>query len=110
MLPAEVRYEDYIQPAPVPPNGMDLPYYNFVHHDTLAVPDHPYAINVIRTLQHPPDQNQGLAVILDIDAFTTTPMELTSNLLGKRLPEMQWLKNKAFFGSITEKALRKFNL
>lgn len=108
MASDEVRYEDYIQPAPEPPKGMDMPFHNFVHHDVLAVPDHPYAINVIRTIQHPPDANQGLAVILDIDAFTTAPMELTADLLGKCLPELRWLKNKVFFGSITQKALETF--
>lgn len=106
--PNDRRYEDYIQPAPEPPKGMDLPFHNFVHHDVLAIPDHPYAINVIRTIQHPPDMNQGLAVILDIDAFTTAPVELTPDLLGKCLPELRWLKNKVFFGSITQKALEKF--
>jgi uncharacterized protein (TIGR04255 family) len=108
MAPDEMRYEDYIQPAPEPPKGMDLPFHHFVHHDVLAVPDHTYAINVIRTIQHPTDMNQGLAVILDIDAFTTVSMELTPGLLGKCLPEMRWLKNKVFFGSVTKKALETF--
>ena len=64
--PEEVRYEDYIQPAPEPPKHLELPFHGFLHHDTLAVPGHAYALNVIRTIQNVP--NQPLAVVLDIDA------------------------------------------
>jgi len=107
--PQELRFEDYIQPAPQPPNTLDLPFRAFLHHDTLAVPGHPYAINVIRTIQHP--QNPGtqwIAVILDIDVFTLRAFEYRQDVLEQRLAEMRWLKNKVFFGSITQKALEKF--
>jgi uncharacterized protein (TIGR04255 family) len=88
---------------------LDLPFQGFMHHDTLAVPEHPYAMNVIRTIQ-PPQANghAGTALILDIDVFTTQGFELDDEILRRRLLEMRWLKNKAFFGSITEKALEMF--
>ena len=86
--------------------NLELPYHGFLHHDTLAVPGYPYAMNVIRTIQTAP--NQPLAVILDIDVFTAEAFELQTELLAQRLQEMRWLKNKAFFGSITSKALEKF--
>lgn len=102
----ELRFEDYMQPAPVPPMGMVLPFQGFMHHDTLAVPGHPYAINVIRTIQVPPHSGgPGVALILDIDVFTTQGFELLDDaILMHRLKEMRWLKNKVFFGSITKKA------
>jgi len=100
----ELRFEDYIQPAPESPRGLELPFHGFMHHDTLAVPGHPYAINVIRTIQPPQGASgSGAALILDIDAFTSQVFELGDNLLARRLREMRWLKNKVFFGSITEK-------
>jgi len=49
-----------------------------------------------------------LALILDIDVFTTQPLELEQSMLVRRLLEMRWLKNKVFFGSVTEKALELF--
>lgn len=105
----DVRFEDYFDPAPVPPKDLDLPFQNFMQHDTLATPDHPYAINVIRTMQpHGTGGNSGLGLILDIDAFTTQGFELEDAELKKRLLEMRWLKNKVFFGSITLKALKLF--
>ncbi len=107
--PGELRFEDYIQLAPVSPCGLDLPFHGFMHHDKLAVPGHPYAINVIRTIQPPAGAGgAGIAVILDVDVFTTQGFELDDTLLARRLLEMRWLKNKAFFGSITEKALEAF--
>ena len=107
--PDELRFEDYLQPAPKPPKGLDLPFNGFLHQDTLAVPDHPYAINVIRTIQPPGAPGvQGLSLILDIDAFTTQGFELDEVALKQRLLEMRWLKNKVFFGSITANALKLF--
>jgi len=109
LSPGELRFEDYIQPAPVPPSGLHLPFHGFMHHDALAVPGHPYTINIIRTIQ-PSGGNgaAGIGVILDIDVFTAQDFEPDDSLLGRRLLEMRWLKNKAFFGSVTGKALERF--
>jgi uncharacterized protein (TIGR04255 family) len=107
--PGELAFEDFIQPAPSTPQGLDLPFHGFMHHDTLAVPEHPYAINVIRTIQRPSGNvDGGIAVILDIDVFTTHGFDLDETLLSRRFLEMRWLKNKVFFGSITKKALEMF--
>jgi uncharacterized protein (TIGR04255 family) len=84
-----------------------LPFHGFMHHDVLAVPGHPYAINVIRTIQTPPNTDAS-AVILDIDVFTLQPFQFREAILEERLPEMRWLKNKVFFGSVTPKALESF--
>jgi uncharacterized protein (TIGR04255 family) len=107
--PGEMCFEDYIQPAPASPFGLELPFQGFMHHDRLAVPGHPYGINLIRTIQ-PSTGNggAGVGVILDIDVFTDQEFELDEEKLVHRLLEMRWLKNKAFFGSVTEKALERF--
>lgn len=107
--PGESRLEDYMAPAPVPPRGLDLPFCGFMHQDTLVVPDYPYTINVIRTIQPPSAPGSaGLGLILDIDVFTTQGFELDEVSLEQRLLEMRWLKNKVFFGSVTPKALELF--
>jgi uncharacterized protein (TIGR04255 family) len=109
-LPAgELLFENYIQPAPSSPHDLELPFHGFMHKDTLAVPGHPYAINVIRTIQQlNGGVDGGVAVILDIDVFTTHSLDLDNAMLQGRLLEMRWLKNKVFFGSITAKALGMF--
>ena len=105
----ELRFEEYIHPAPVPPSGLDLPFLGFMHNDTLAVPGNPYAVKVIRTIQPPQSAGaSGPALILDIDVFTAQSFDSDEMVLDRRLLEMRWLKNKVFFGSITEKALEMF--
>jgi uncharacterized protein (TIGR04255 family) len=108
LSPGELHFDNYIQPAPVPPHDLELPFRGFMHHDTLAVPGHPYFINLIRTIQPPTSAGKGFAVILDIDIFTNEQFELDDGLLDRHLRQMRWLKNKAFFGSVTEKALERF--
>jgi len=105
----EMLFEDYINAAPTPPTGLNLPFQKFMHHDTLTVPEQPYSINLIRTIQSPASAGAtGFALILDIDVFTPQVFELDEVKLTHRLLEMRWLKNKAFFGSVTEKALERF--
>ena len=107
--PGELLFEDYIQPAPSSPHGLELPFHGFMHKDTLGVPGHPYAINVIRTIQQlNGGVDGGVALILDIDVFTTQVFDLDDTVVQRRLLEMRWLKNKVFFGSITAKALEMF--
>lgn len=105
----EGRFEDYLKPSPEPPKNLDLPFMNFLHQDTLIVPDHPYAINIVRTVQPSPDPNtMAVTLVLDIDAFTLPGFEFDNELLERKLFEIRWLKNKAFFGSITDKAMNLF--
>ena len=107
--PNELRFEDYLEPAPVPPRALDLPFHGFMHQDTLGVPGYPYAMNIIRTIQPPAVQGgAGFGLILDIDVFTTQGFELDEATLERRLLEMRWLKNKVFFGSVTPKARTLF--
>jgi uncharacterized protein (TIGR04255 family) len=105
----ETRFEDYIQPHPSPPRGLDLPFVGFLHAETLAVPGHPYAINLVRTIQSPqPPLSNQFALIIDTDVSTIQPIEHQEDWFDKGLDEMRWLKNKVFFGSMTEKAIQKF--
>ena len=103
----DLRLEEYICPAPSPPGGLGLPHLAFLYQDKLAVPEYPYAVNIIRTTQPPSEREaHDLYFILDIDVFTIEEFILDETLLQKRLPEMRWLKNKVFFGSITERTLK----
>lgn len=109
MPPDELRFEDYFELPPAPPKSLDLPFYGFMHQDMLAVPDHPYEINVIRMIQPlSAPGSSGFGLILDIDVFTTQGFELDETSLEQRLLEMRWLKNKVFFGSVTPSALKLF--
>jgi uncharacterized protein (TIGR04255 family) len=103
------RPADYLRMPSEVLTGMPLPRAGFFHRDVLAVPGYPYIVTIVRTVQ--PIQvsgSKGFGLLLDIDVFSTEPFDLRDDLLSQRLIEMRWLKNKAFFGSITEQALETF--
>lgn len=99
-----VKLEDFLENPPKTPRGMEVPFKGFLHHNTLVIPGYPYGINVVQTVQPSQGGNTAWGVILDIDVFTTEPI-VNQNLIGQHLTKMRWLKNKAFFGSITTKTL-----
>ena len=101
-------FEKYLTAPPASPIGLALPYTEFMHRETLAVMGHPYAINLIKTLQPPPDTSEAFGLILDIDVFTTELENPAMESVPHRLAEMRWLKNKAFFGSVNDKSLKLF--
>lgn len=106
----ELQFEDYMKSAPQPPQGLDLPFAGFMHQNTLVVPNQPYVINLVKTIQPPAvDEGLGAALILDIDVMATQGYELDDGAeLRRHLLAMRWLKNKVFFGSITDKAWTLF--
>lgn len=109
-LPAgELNFEDYLDVAPSTPKVLDLPVSSFMHMDTVVVPEHPYAVNIIRTMQPPnPLTGPGYSLILDIDVFTNETFDRDDERVSKHLSEMRWLKNKVFFGAIKPKSLEIF--
>lgn len=96
-----------IEPYSLP--GLNIFPENFFYKDTYQVPGYPYSIHWVRTIQpqeSAPSNQQAL--IVDIDVFTTQLLQLDQNTLTQRLQEMRWLKNKLFFSSITDTALKRF--
>ena len=104
---AGLQLEDYFSSPPLEPKGLILPFSGFLHRDNMVVPGTEYAVQIIRTLAPPPPEGSTeIQLILDIDVSSTMPWSGDTESLMKRLSEMRWLKNKAFFGSLGEKALQ----
>lgn len=83
-----------------------LPSAGFMYHDVLAVPGHPYQVNVVRTTQ--PSEAADLtmlALILDVDAFHPEPFRGERRTIEQKLAHLHWLKNRVFFKSVTPKFL-----
>lgn len=99
----ELRLEPYLR---VPPKPADthLGLASILHRDALAVPGHDYEVTVTCATQ--PAKILGdyifWALIIDVAVLTTTPHPLEDADLNRRLPEMRWLKNRAFFGTIAD--------
>lgn len=109
MEQGETNFESYIEPSPLPPKGLKLPFVSYFHQDVLLATGHPYMVNIIKTIQPPLDPAvQGFALLLDIDAYTLQNFVAPPENLQRHLLEMRWLKNRAFFGSITETVAEKY--
>jgi len=97
---AEFQLEDYLVNPPQPP-GLEIPFTSFMHHDTFNIPNYPYGVNFVKTVQ----TEQTMGLILDIDVFINQPIKVENESLSTYLPEMRWIKNKIFSNSVTKKAL-----
>lgn len=87
--------------------GLEFSPESFFYKDTYEIPGYPYSIHWVRTIQ--PQQSSGQqALIIDIDVFTNELLQLDQETLTRRFQEMRWLKNKVFFSSLTDTALKRF--
>ena len=94
---------------PKSPTDMKLPVQGFMHQTRFEVPEHPYNINVIQTVQPASAAaEKGDTLIIDIDVSTTHPLPTEDTILSKRLAEMRCLKNMAFFALVKKRALDRF--
>lgn len=108
-IPANGRLKDYLTAAPREMSGLRLPFAGFFHNDTIVLPGHPIAANVIRTMQvYPDSQNQPPALILDIGVYTTEPLNFSIESIAQHLQCLRWLKNKLFFGNVTKAVIESF--
>lgn len=92
---------------PRSPQSLKLPIDTFLHQTKFNIPDHPYELNVVQTIQPPaPPERESFGLILDLDVCTTRPISFED--IDNRLLQMQWVKNKAFFSLIKKPALKRF--
>jgi len=94
---------------PRTPDKMRLPLKNFMCKMVLDIPDSPYNLTVIQTIQPPsPPNHETFLLILDLDVFTTQSIGIGDDELKKRLVEMRWIKNKAFFTFLKQETIMQF--
>ncbi|MBM4091685.1 MAG: TIGR04255 family protein [Planctomycetes bacterium] len=92
---------------PRSPQIMKLPISAFLHQTKFNIPDHPYELNVVQTIQPPaPPERDSTGLILDLDVGTTRPIAFDE--IENRLLQMQSIKNKAFFSLLKKPALKRF--
>lgn len=95
--------------APRCPGSLALPIQEFLHRSRFNVPKTPYNISIIQTTQPAGATEIGeIGLILDIDVFTTSTIEMNNQDIDSRLADMRWLKNKAFFNLMTPQAIDQF--
>jgi uncharacterized protein (TIGR04255 family) len=106
--PEKTDLDLYLNDGPQTPRGLDVVYANFFHSDIMVATGHPYRINLVRTIQPSAGDLSRPALVVDIDVSTTETSPVEDNEIYQRLGEMRWLKNKAFFGTLTESTIATF--
>lgn len=105
-----VELSDVSQVLTLPPRSPDvmaLPIKGFLHQTKFNIPDHPYELSLVQTIQPPaPAERELHRLILDLDVGTTRPIQCDE--MEKCLQEMRWIKNKAFFSLLTSAARERF--
>jgi uncharacterized protein (TIGR04255 family) len=98
-----------LDPAPIQPRGLNLPHAGYLYQDGYSVPNRPYAANVLRSfpVKREPNATEG-SVVVDIDAFTTQPLDANTDVLATSLQDLRWLKDKLFFGLVSGASLEQF--
>jgi uncharacterized protein (TIGR04255 family) len=108
VIPVELKeVASLLTLPPRSPETIKLPISTFLHQTTFSIPDHPYELNVVQTIQPPArPERDSFGLILDLDVGTTRPIPFEG--MDYRLLQMQWIKNKAFFSLVKETALKRF--
>lgn len=103
-----IDMDKYFREGPQPPKGMNIPFIKFLHHNTLLVEEYQYKINIIKTIQHNQGvDKKGLGIIVDVDVFYEQQFKNKKEIVDIKFNEMRYLKNKTFFGTITDKAIEE---
>jgi len=101
---ATIELSDYYKYPPESLKELNWPLAGYLHHDVMQVPETSYAVNLIKTVQNVPGE---IGLLLDIDVFMQNRFEYNELRIIECLEEMRWVKNKIFFGSLTEKLIQE---
>ena len=106
-VPLGVPFEEYLASPPSVPDGLPQSVAAFISRVTLVEAETGCLANVTHSFDGVPDPSEGGLVTLDIDAYET--IKDSSNLdVMREFEKLHEFKNRIFFSSITEKALRQY--
>jgi len=100
-------YNDYFHTRLQKPEDMDIELKEFLYQESYQSKDYQYQINLVKGLI--PMTSAQLRHILDIDVATLNPFLIDEKSIDSHLANIRKLKNKTFFGSLTQKAKEEFN-
>lgn len=99
-----LELSDYYKYPPASIEELNWPLTGYMHHDVIQVPETAYSVNVIKTVQNVPGD---IGLLLDIDVFMQSHFAYNELRIIEFIEDMRWVKNKIFFGSLTEKLIKE---
>jgi uncharacterized protein (TIGR04255 family) len=98
------EFSHYLAAPPALPNGMPPFVSGFVSRVVIHDPDSRITAAVVQALE-PPLEGRYVPVILDIDVFQQDVSNLSPDAILARFEQLREMKNRVFFGSITDTTL-----
>jgi uncharacterized protein (TIGR04255 family) len=100
-------FSEYLCSPPIVPSELPRQVATFL--TRIVIPESDFGADAVITqaLERPTDPN-FVTIILDIDVYRARQYEIDDENMKSEFEELRHLKNKIFFGSITEKAARLF--
>lgn len=99
-----LEFSDYLTAPPALPHGIPQSLSGFLTQVVIQDPETKLAANVVQALE-PPLNEQYVSMILDIDVYQRDVSQLTLEAVLGQFAKLREMKNRIFFGSLTEKAL-----
>jgi uncharacterized protein (TIGR04255 family) len=106
--PGATEILDYLTAPPVVPDNAPPLVSAFLSRVTVKDVDTGLAAHITHALEKAPEGEDGLVIILDIDAFKQVSCSSDSGEIETTFDLLHDLKNTLFFGCITEKAKEMF--
>jgi uncharacterized protein (TIGR04255 family) len=103
----QLNFADYLLAPPPLPQGVPQSVNGFITRVGLHDPQTMIGATVIQALETPLDE-QYVPLILDIDVFQQNLADSDPAKILERFGDLRAMKNRIFFGSLTEKAIRLF--
>jgi uncharacterized protein (TIGR04255 family) len=100
-------FSEYLGAPPVIPTDLPKQVATFLTRIVIPEADLGAEAVITQALEKPTDPN-FVTIILDIDVYRARQYELDIERIKLEFEELRQLKNKIFFGSITEEAARLF--
>lgn len=97
----------YLKSIPREQEELGLIKESFFYQDIYLVPGTPYQVKWV-SISQPSSSSSDKGLLIDISVMTTQPTLVDQSILGKKLDEMRWVKNKIFLSSISNTALHRF--
>jgi uncharacterized protein (TIGR04255 family) len=108
-LPIEkLDFEHYLACPPPIPKGMPEVLSGFLVKTVVEDDDSGASVSISQMLEPPIAEKNRVPVLIDIDVYKTVDLPPDSPECWQLLDMMRQLKNRAFFGCLTDKALEEF--
>jgi uncharacterized protein (TIGR04255 family) len=101
---AEVSFDDYLTSAPKIPSELPQGLSRFLQRVVIPFPVDRCVAIVTQALE--PPSPSGIPVVLDIDVFSEENLQADSAQLWSVLGKLRDVKNRIFFASVTDLALK----